>query len=136
VLSDQKDENGKKKPHTYSYDDEKSELLLEYLDEIVTNHNQTNDDPKLDDARNNPWMKDGDKLPKTISVSKEFNRGERYDFSTLQDSIKTIYEMAIQQDQKNKKDYQEVQKKAAALLAKLEVEMIEAKKAKSEKFYK
>jgi len=103
VLSDQRDENNKKKLHTYSYDDEQSELLLEYLDEIVTNHNQTNDDPKHDDARNDPWMKDGEKLPKTISVSKEFNRGESYDLSTLQDSIKTIYAMALQENQKSKK---------------------------------
>ena len=108
MLSDYRDENGKKKLYTFAYDEEQSELLLEYLDEIVTNHNQTNDDKTKDDTKNNPWMKDGQKLPKTLSVSKEFSRGESYDFSTLRESIKTVYAMELVKKIKVKVDYQTI----------------------------
>lgn len=57
------------------YDRLSADLVLEYLDEIITNHNQTTDemvrmDPRdLQRADPNPWKRDGQKIPKTISVS-------------------------------------------------------------------
>ena len=72
-------------------------MILEFLDEIVTNHGSTTDnmvamDPlELLSQKWNPWQKYGQKLPKTISVSKEFAKSDNYNYESLQDSIKRIY---------------------------------------------
>ena len=51
-----------------SYTDESAEVILEYLDEIITNHAMTNDDASKDTKEDNPWVKEGHTVLKTLSA--------------------------------------------------------------------